>query len=86
MDGSADRKPEPEASKASNSLSVLLRGGPDWIAIPDVWEVSSLESEPKVKILCGNAYEHFVFSGLYSVHEGEEFPVYRWSCRTYVAE
>lgn len=83
MDGSADRKPEPEAS---NSLFVLLRGGPDWIAIPEVWEVSSLESEPKVKILCGNAYEHFVFSGLYSVHEGEELPVYRWSCRTYVAE
>ncbi|MYZ09203.1 hypothetical protein GT028_17785 [Streptomyces sp. SID2999] len=48
--------------------------------------MKSLEFEPKVKILCGNAYEHFVFSGLYSVHEGEEFPVYRWSCRTYVAE
>ncbi|MFE0346468.1 DUF5988 family protein [Streptomyces griseoluteus] len=78
-----DRKTEPEAP---NSISVLLRGGPDWIAIPRVWQVRSLECEPKVKILCGNAYEHFEFSGLYSIHEGEEFPVYRWSCRTYVAE
>ncbi|MGW5047522.1 DUF5988 family protein [Streptomyces griseoluteus] len=78
-----DRKTEPEAP---NSISVLLRGGPDWIPIPDVWHVRSLEFEPKVKILCGNAYEHFEFSGLYSTHEGVEFPVYRWSCRTYVAE
>ncbi|MFF9393870.1 DUF5988 family protein [Streptomyces griseoluteus] len=78
-----DRKKE---SEAPNSISVLLRGGPDWITIPRVWQVRSLECEPKVKILCGNAYEHFEFSGLYSIHEGEEFPVYRWSCRTYVAE
>ncbi|MFF8648389.1 DUF5988 family protein [Streptomyces griseoluteus] len=77
------RKTEPEAP---NSVSVLLRGGPDWIQIPDVWHVRSLELEPKVKILCGNAYEHFEFSGLYSTHEGVEFPVYHWSCRTYVAE
>ncbi|MEW2319363.1 DUF5988 family protein [Streptomyces bauhiniae] len=75
------RQPE-----APNSLSVLLRGGPDWIPIPEIWHVKSLESEPKVKILCGNAYEHFEFSGLYATHEGAELPVYRWSCRTYVAE
>ncbi|MFD4791145.1 DUF5988 family protein [Streptomyces sp. NPDC058459] len=83
VDNGDSRKPEPQAS---NSLSVLLRGGPTWIALPDVWQVRSLEFEPKVKILCGNAYEHFEFSGLYSVHEGVEFPVYRWSRRTYVAE
>ncbi|MGW2212647.1 DUF5988 family protein [Streptomyces sp. NPDC001781] len=83
MGGSDDPETDPEES---NSISVLLRGGPDWIAVPEVWHVKSLEFEPKVKILCGNAYEHFEFSGLYSVHGGEEFPVYRWSCRTYVAE
>ncbi|MES4891003.1 DUF5988 family protein [Streptomyces sp. NPDC096012] len=69
-----------------NSCRVILSGGPDWAEIPAVWEVASLESEPKVKLLCGNAYEHFEFSGLFSVHEGQQLPVYRWCRRTYVAE
>ncbi|MFD4728903.1 DUF5988 family protein, partial [Streptomyces seoulensis] len=78
--------PTPLTKEQGNSVSVLLRGGPGWIEIPDIWQVRSLESEPKVKILCGNAYEHFEFSGLYSTHLGVEYPVYRWSRRTYVAE
>ncbi|GHD75183.1 DUF5988 family protein (plasmid) [Streptomyces goshikiensis] len=67
----------------SELISVMLAGGPDWA--PVVWSVKSVEGEPKVKILCGNAYEHFEFSGFHLV-EGEQRPVYRWSCRTYVAE
>lgn len=43
-------------------------------------------TEPKVKTLCGNAYEHFEFSGSYSVHGEEQLPVYRWCRRTYVDE
>ncbi|MET8565698.1 DUF5988 family protein [Streptomyces flaveolus] len=74
----------PMASR--NSVRVLLSGGPDWVAVPTVWEVASLRDEPKVKILCGNAYEHFEFSGSYSLHGGERLPVYRWCRRTYVAE
>ncbi|MFE9360742.1 DUF5988 family protein [Streptomyces olivaceoviridis] len=75
--------PEP---KAPNSVRVLLSGGPDWVVVPTIWEVASLRDEPKVKILCGNAYEHFEFSGSYSLHSGERLPVYRWCRRTYVAE
>ncbi|WP_442810545.1 DUF5988 family protein [Streptomyces sp. Wh19] len=70
----------------SDRIRVKISGGPDWIPIPAVWEVQSLETEPKVKILCGNAYEHFDFSGCYALHEGEQLPVYRWCRRTYVAE
>ncbi|WP_046422188.1 DUF5988 family protein [Streptomyces malaysiense] len=69
-----------------NTTRVMLSGGPDWIDIPAVWEVRSLEIEPKIKILCGNAYEHFEFSGSYSMHNGHRLPVYRWCRRTYVAE
>lgn len=65
-------------------ISVMLTGGPDWA--PEVWEVQSVEDEPKVKILCGNAYEHFEFSGFRAGPEGEQRPVYRWCYRTYVAE
>ncbi|MFD6231315.1 DUF5988 family protein [Streptomyces sp. NPDC060232] len=65
-------------------ISVMLTGGPDWA--PEVWEVQSVEDEPKVKILCGNAYEHFEFSGFCAGREDEQRPVYRWCCRTYVAE
>ncbi|MGW0768942.1 DUF5988 family protein [Streptomyces sp. NPDC002676] len=78
-----DRASEP---KVPNSVRVMLSGGPEWVPVPVVWEVTSLESEPKVKVLCGNAYEHFEFSGLYSAHDGEQLPVYRWCRRTYVAE
>ncbi|MFJ3307397.1 DUF5988 family protein [Streptomyces sp. NPDC086549] len=69
-----------------NSIPVMLSGGPNWVPVPAIWEVESLAAEPKVKILCGNAYEHFEFSGSYSAREGEQMPVYRWCRRTYVAE
>ncbi|MEV0183506.1 DUF5988 family protein [Streptomyces sp. NPDC050625] len=77
--------PIPELD-VSNSIRVILSEGPEWVPLPAVWEVESLEAEPKVKILCGNAYEHFEFSGSYSAREGEHMPVYRWCRRTYVAE
>ncbi|MFJ9713479.1 DUF5988 family protein [Streptomyces sp. NPDC101234] len=79
-------RPAKTEMKVPNSVRVMLSGGPDWVTVPVVWEVTSLETEPKVKILCGNAYEHFEFSGSYSVHGDEQLPVYRWCRRTYVAE
>ncbi|MGW2181827.1 DUF5988 family protein [Streptomyces sp. NPDC001732] len=79
------RRPKLELD-LSDRIRVKLSGGPDWIFIPSVWEVESLEAEPRVKILCGNAYEHFDFSGRYTLHEGEQLPVYCWCRRTYVAE
>ncbi|MFF2849107.1 DUF5988 family protein [Streptomyces sp. NPDC058001] len=65
-------------------IRVMLTEGPDWA--PVEWEVESVEGESKVKILCGNAYEHFEFSGSCTAYEGEQLPVYRWCLRTYVAE
>ncbi|MET8765709.1 DUF5988 family protein [Streptomyces sp. NPDC004658] len=84
--GEPRRRHETSEPKVPDSVRVLLSGGPDWVAVPTVWEVASLRDEPKVKILCGNAYEHFEFSGSYSLHEGEQLPVYQWCRRTYVAE
>ncbi|MFF7977424.1 DUF5988 family protein [Streptomyces sp. NPDC007905] len=68
----------------TEKIQVMLTGGPDWA--PFFWEVGSVEAEPKVKILCGNAYEHFEFSGFCVGPEAEQRPVYRWCHRTYVAE
>ncbi|MES4888635.1 DUF5988 family protein [Streptomyces sp. NPDC096012] len=82
----ADEGKSAPESKAPGSVRVLLSGGPGWVAVPTVWEVASPRDEPQVKILCGNAYEHFEFSGLYSLHSGERLPVYRWCRRTCVAE
>jgi uncharacterized protein DUF5988 len=33
-----------------------------------------------------NAYEHFEFTHEYRTLHGETMPVYRWTCRTYIAE
>lgn len=65
-------------------IRVKLTGGPE--GTPSTWEVESLESERKIRILCGNRYEHFEYAH-YSVRSGtEEIPVYQWSYRTYIAE
>ncbi|MEV5957558.1 DUF5988 family protein [Streptomyces sp. NPDC051987] len=86
VDGEGTPSTAGRAEKVPHSVRVMLSGGPDWVTVPVLWEVTSLETEPKVKILCGNAYEHFEFSGSYSVHGEEQLPVYRWCRRTYVAE
>ncbi|MEU8509235.1 DUF5988 family protein [Streptomyces brevispora] len=66
------------------SIRVMLSGGPD--GSPPTWEVESLESETRVRVLRGNGYEHFEFSNNYVECDGELLPVYAWSYRTYIAE
>lgn len=66
------------------SVRVKLTGGPE--GTPSTWEVRSLESEGKTRILRGNHYEHFEYAH-YSVQcNGEILPVYQWCYRTYIAE
>ncbi|MFE2499724.1 DUF5988 family protein [Streptomyces scopuliridis] len=65
-------------------IRVMLSGGPD--GSPSTWEVESLESETRVRVLRGNGYEHFEFVNNYAECDGELLPVYRWRYRTYIAE
>jgi len=41
---------------------------------------------PKVRIQCGNRYEHFEASPETAVIDGREVRVFVWSLRTYLAE
>ncbi|WP_331745989.1 DUF5988 family protein [Streptomyces sp. NBC_00872] len=68
----------------SQRIRVMLTEGPE--GTPESWDVKSLESEPRVRILLGNRYEHFEFAHCYTKSGGESLPVYRWSYRTYIAE
>lgn len=65
-------------------IRVMLTEGPE--GTPPTWEVESLESEPKVRILRGNGYEHFEFAHYCAKFDDELLPVYRWCYRTYIAE
>lgn len=67
-----------------NPIRIMLSGGPD--GSPSTWEVESLESETRVRVLRGNGYEHFEFMNEYAEFDGDLLPVYRWSYRTYIAE
>lgn len=65
-------------------VRVKLMGGPE--GTPPTWEVGSLESEGKIRILFGNRYEHFEYAHFSVESDGRMIPVYQWSYRTYVAE
>lgn len=65
-------------------IRVMLSEGPE--GSPSTWAVESLESEPRVRVLRGNGYEHFEFSDSHAEFDGELLPVYRWTYRTYIAE
>lgn len=65
-------------------IRVMLSGGPD--GSPPTWEVASLESETRVKVLRRNGYEHFEFANQYAEFDGELLPVYCWCGHTYIAE
>jgi hypothetical protein len=65
-------------------VRVKLTGGPE--GTPSTWEVGSLESEGKIRILFGNRYEHFEYAHYSAESDGRIMPVYQWSYRTYIAE
>jgi hypothetical protein len=60
---------------------VVLADCPDQYGVP-------LSDEPHqaMKMLHGNGYERFEFSGEYAEVNGQEIPVYRWRYRTAIAE
>jgi hypothetical protein len=41
---------------------------------------------PKVRVLCGNRYEHFEASSETALVNGREVKVFVWTLRTYMAE
>jgi hypothetical protein len=65
-------------------VRVKLTGGPE--GIPSTWEVGPAESGGRIRILCGNRYEHFEYAHYSVESDGRMIPVYQWSYRTYVAE
>jgi hypothetical protein len=53
---------------------------------PRLWEIPSGDGSHRVKVPLGNGYEHFEFSEEYVELTGDLIPVYRWCCRTFIAE
>ena len=65
--------------------NAILRGGPEWFVHPSPMRyVDDIEST--LKLLVGNAYEHFQPTEEFMEHEGWRLRVFEWSRRTYVAE
>ncbi|MER6188152.1 DUF5988 family protein [Streptomyces sp. NPDC001652] len=79
---------QPDAMSPSRSdtlPNVLLRGGPAFLPEEERTRyVGDVDS--KLKLLFGNAYEHFQPTGETVDHEGVRLRVFEWSLRTYVAE
>jgi hypothetical protein len=65
-------------------LIALLKGGPE--NLPRVWETPPGGTDERVKIPCGNGYEHFEFTQEYADVGCRSMPVYRWVYRTAIAE
>ena len=68
-----------------DQIEVLLVGGPTGLADADRIRVVGTLVE-KIKLLLGNGYEHFTYSGESRELNGSRVPVFRWCHRTKVAE
>ncbi|MBH5338524.1 hypothetical protein IHE55_28605 [Streptomyces pactum] len=65
--------------------NVLLRGGPVHLAEEDRMRHVA-EEQSYLKLLTGNAYEHFRATQETVTHQGTTLRVFDWERRTYVAE
>lgn len=66
-------------------ITVWLTGGPSTMTEEDrIQEVPNLTD--KVKVLRGNAHEHFMHTGQSRELHGTVFPVFGWCDRTKLAE
>jgi hypothetical protein len=65
--------------------NVILRGGPDFLPEEERTRYVG-DVDNKLKLLFGNAYEHFQPTGDTVDREGVQLRVFEWSLRTYVAE
>ncbi|QOV33125.1 hypothetical protein IM697_22945 [Streptomyces ferrugineus] len=65
--------------------NVVLRGGPTWL--PEEQRTRSVaDVQDKLKLLIGNAYEHFEPTAETAERDGVRLRVFEWTYRTYVAE
>ncbi|BAG22909.1 DUF5988 family protein [Streptomyces griseus] len=75
---------QPEVLPA-HAPNIVLRGGPAWL--PDEQRTRyATDVEGNLKVLFGNAYEHFLPTAETVEQEGVRLRVFEWSRRTYVAE
>lgn len=64
---------------------ILLSGGPRNFPNEDREQFVTTITE-RIKHRWGAGYEHFVHDGEFTTVNGEEAAVYRWECRTAIAE
>lgn len=70
---------------SASAPNVILRGGPMQPTDESCTRyVDDIEST--LKLLVGNAYEHFQPTGQVVEHQGRSLRVFEWIRRTYVAE
>ena len=68
-----------------DQIRVLLVGGP--AALPEAERVRVVGAlADTIKLVRGNGYEHFTYSGESHDHGGAPLAVFRWCHRTKVAE
>jgi hypothetical protein len=68
-----------------DQIKVLLVGGPAALREADRIRVVDTLVD-KIKLLFGNSYEHFAYSGESHELNGSRLPVFRWCSRTKIAE
>jgi hypothetical protein len=70
---------------SASAPNVILRGGPMRPADQSSTRYVD-DTESTLKLLVGNAYEHFQPTGQVVEHQGLNLRVFEWIRRTYVAE
>jgi hypothetical protein len=70
---------------SATSVKIILSGGPVELSAAEL-AIPSAELGRTLKIGYQSGYEHFVHDGECRLVDGAEVPVFRWSCRTKIAE
>ncbi len=68
-----------------DKIRVLLEGGPSGLSECDRVRVVDTLLD-RIKLMLGNGYEHFAYSGESRDLDGARLPVFRWCYRTKIAE
>ncbi|MEU1787510.1 DUF5988 family protein [Streptomyces sparsogenes] len=70
---------------SASAPNVILRGGPMQVADQSCTRYVD-DTDSTLKLLVGNAYEHFQPTGQVVEHHGRHLRVFEWIRRTYIAE
>lgn len=65
--------------------NAILRGGPTQLTDQSCARYVH-DTDSTLKLLVGNAYEHFRPTARFEEHQGQHLRVFEWIRRTYVAE